>query len=258
MAYSIQQLAALAGISTRTLRHYDDIGLLSPARMPDNGYRIYHQAEVDALWHIMFYRQLGMPLADIRDLMHSDAYESIVSLQEHLRALKDQKEHLEQMIVQVEQIVAAMKGDLAMTDQEKFAAFKKDMVARNEAIHGEEARTRFGDTAVDHSNALLMNMSPEQYRRATDLASQINALLLVALKERNPAGETARSLCALHKEWLCCYWDQYSPEAHMNLATMYVEDPRFKAYYDALGEGCAEFLRDALSLYCAMSEESST
>ena len=91
MEYSINKLAKLSGVSTRTLRYYDEIGLLSPKRISSNGYRVYGQKEVDLLQQILFYRELGVPLDKIKNIIWSKGYDCISALQGHLSALKAKK-----------------------------------------------------------------------------------------------------------------------------------------------------------------------
>ena len=250
MQYNINALAKLAGLSARTLRHYDQIGLLSPHRNQDNGYRVYTGAEVDRLQQILFYRELGMPLEEIKVVLTSNGYDRLSALKGHLVALKAKRELIESLIANVEKTVAAEKGDIIMNDQEKFEGFKQKMVNENEAKYGTEVRKKYGDECADASNAQVLSWTPAQYERAQALSDEINSCLKVAFEQGDPASSLAQKICALHKEWLCLYWKDYSKQAHLCLAQTYVNDARFKAYYDAIADGCAEFLRDALVIYC--------
>lgn len=136
-----------------------------------------------------------------------------------------------------------------MSDQEKFTGFKKKLIEENEEKYGKEARERWGDETVDASNAKFMNMTREQYEEHTQLTEKLNETLKKAMETGDPASEVAQKAAALHKEWLLFFWTEYSKEAHAGLATMYVEDERFKAYYDNIQPGAAEFLRDAIHIY---------
>jgi len=249
MEYSINALAKLAGITTRALRYYDEIGLLSPKRVSSNGYRVYGQAEVDLLQQIMFYRELGLPLEAIKNIVLSEDYDGTEALRSHLAALKDKKTQIDVLISNVEKSIAASTGETTMSDKEKFEGFKQKLVAENEAKFGKEIRDKYGDDVVEASNTKLMGMTAEQYERAQALSVLITEKLKHACAQGDPSNELAQEVCALHKEWLGYYWTQYSKEAHLGLAQMYVDDPRFRAYYDAAGEGCAEFLRNALAIY---------
>ncbi len=248
--YSINKLAKLAGITTRTLRYYDEIGLLSPKRVSSNGYRVYGQKEVDLLQQILFYRELGVQLDEIRNIVLSKNYDGFAALQGHLSALKAKKEQIELLIANVEKTIAASKGEIKMNDREKFEGFKQKMIEENERKYGKEIREKFGEAVIDGSNAKMMGLTVEQYEEMQKLSLQINESLKIAFEQGDPSSELAQQACALHKEWLGYSWNHYSKEAHSGLAQAYVDDPRFKKYYDAIEEGCAEFLFEALRVYC--------
>ena len=250
MEYNVHELAKLAGVSARTLRYYDNIGLLSPSRNEVNGYRVYGRAEVSLLQQIMFYRSLGVPAGRINDIMDTKGYDRLSALQEHLTALEAERERLGSLITNIKNTISEMKGELTMSDGEKFEGFKKKLIDENENSYGREAREKYGDAAVDESNARFAGLSPDGYARMEALSAQISAELPKAMRSGDPAGEAAQHVCALHREWLGFFWNDYSKEKHLGLGKMYVEDPRFKAYYDAMGDGCAEFLYKALEIYC--------
>lgn len=126
----------------------------------------------------------------------------------------------------------------------------KKLVTENEKQYGAEIREKYGEEVVEASNARLMSLSPQEYEKAQELSQQINTTLKLAFAAGDPAGPLAQHVCALHKEWLCYFWPTYSKEAHLGLAQMYVHDPRFMAYYDSVAPGCAQFLRDALAVFC--------
>ena len=250
MEYSINKLAKLAGISNRTLRYYDEIGLLSPKRTSSNDYRVYGQKEVDLLQQILLFRELGVPLDEIKNLIQSKEYDKTSALIEHLSALKAKREQIELLITNVEKTIAASKGEITMNDKEKFEGFKKNLVDDNEREYGEELRTKFGDAIIDDSNAKVMGFTAEGYEETQKLSEEINILLKAAFEQGDPSSELAQKVCALHKKWLERYWTYYSKEAHLGLAQSYVDDPRFKKYYDDIAVGSAEFLRNAIQIYC--------
>lgn len=256
MEYTINKLANLAGLTNRTLRYYDEIGLLSPQRISSNGYRIYGQKEVDLLQQILFYRELGLQLDDIKQIVHSKDYDSMSALQDHLLALKAKKTQLDLLITTVEKTLAQKKGEIKMTDKEKFEGFKKQMIQENEKEYGAEIREKYGDKTIDESNAKMLELSPQEFTEMENLSLQINETLKLALEQGDPSSQLAQEVCELHRKWLGYSWPSYSKEAHLGLGQLYVEDPRFKAYYDAIKEGSAEFLYEALKIYCESDEVS--
>lgn len=254
MEYTVQKLAHLAGVSPRTLRYYDEIGILKPARISSSGYRIYGQQEVDRLQQILFYRELGMGLEGIKDMVTSPDFDGAKALREHREKLLKKREQLEQLIDNVERTIAQKEGRITMSDKEKFAGFKRKMIEENEVKYGEEIREKYGEETVEESNRKLMNMTKEQYDEFTGLGEEILATLCEAFKTGDPAGELAQKTADLHRQWLTYSWPSYSKEAHAGLAQMYVDDSRFTAYYDEKQPGAAEFLRDAVFIYAGMKK----
>ncbi|CDG37362.1 MAG: TipAS antibiotic-recognition domain protein [Hungateiclostridium thermocellum] len=165
------------------------------------------------------------------------------------------REQLDLLIANVEKTIAAAERRAEMTDKEKFEGFKQKMIEENERKYGEEIREKYGDEEVDKSYRKLKNMTKEQYEEAERLSAELKNLLKQAFATGDPAGELAQKTADLHRQWLCCFWESYSKEAHAGLAKMYVEDERFAAYYDKDQPGTAEFLRDAILIYTGMKEE---
>ncbi|WP_433945707.1 MerR family transcriptional regulator [Paenibacillus sp. SN-8-1] len=254
MEYTIQKLGHLAGISTRTLRYYDEIDLLKPARINSSGYRIYGQSEVDRLQHILFYRELGLSLEQIRGMMNASSFDGAQALKEHWEQLLGKRKQLDLLIANVEKTIAVHEGRTVMTDHEKFEGFKQKLIDENERKYGQEIRNKYGNEAIDQSNAKLKNMTEAQHEELTRLTDELYATLAEAFKTGDPGGEMAQKAADLHKQWLTYYWSHYSKEAHAGLAQMYVEDERFKAHYDEKQPGTAEFLRDAILVYTGLKQ----
>jgi DNA-binding transcriptional MerR regulator len=249
MEYTIQKLASLAGVSTRTLRYYDEIGILKPARINSSGYRIYGQEEVNTLQQILFYRELGVGLDSIKEIVTAPSFDGAKALREHREKLLEKKERLDLLIANVDKTIALTEGRITMSNKEKFEGFKKKMVEENEKKYGKEIREKYGKESVEASNAKVMNMTEEQYQEVTSLGEQLHNTLAEAFKTGDPAGELAQKAAHLHKQWLTYYWKEYSKEAHAGLAQMYVDDERFTSYYDKEKPGTAVFLRDAIHIY---------
>lgn len=254
MEYTITELAKIAGISTRTLRFYDQIGLLKPAGTNASGYRVYGSSEIDLLQQIMYYRELGVNLGRLKEIMHSQNFDELDALKEHLRMLIEERDRLDRLIENVNKTIDYKEGRIFMNDKEKFEAFKKEMIEENEAKYGKEIREKYGPEAVDSSYGKFLNMSAEQYEEFMRLGEQINETLARAYQTGDPAGELAQKAADLHRKWLGFTWKEYSKEAHAGLAKMYVEDERFKAYYDKIKPGISEFLRDAILIYTGMDK----
>jgi DNA-binding transcriptional MerR regulator len=249
MAYTVKKLAQISGVSSRTLRYYDEIGLLKPMRINSSGYRIYGQKEVDILQQILFYRELEIPLEKIKTIMQDPTYDQTDALKEHYQKLLAKRANLDQLLATVQQTIHSKKGGIPMTDQEKFAGFKEKLVDENEQKYGKEIREKYGDATIDASNAKLRGMSEADIDAMNQLSEEIQTLLKKAYATGNPASDPAQELAAKHKQWLMYSWTNYSKEAHAGLAEMYVAEERFTAYYDKAVKGGTTFLKDAILVY---------
>ncbi|WP_047985982.1 MerR family transcriptional regulator [Ornithinibacillus californiensis] len=252
MEYTVNKLARISGVSGRTLRYYDQIGLLKPARINSSGYRIYGQKEVDLLQQILFYRELEVSLEDIMELIHQPGFNQKEALENHYEQLKQKRARLDTIMATVEKTIASIEGGVSMEDNEKFEGFKEKLIEDNEKKYGKEIREKYGEETINESNAKLRGMSQEDYDAMTLLGDEIMMLLEKAYETGDPGSEESQKLAAKHKEWLMYSWPNYSKEAHAGLAEMYVADERFTAYYDKVVKGGTKFLRDAIIIYLGM------
>ena len=246
MEYSIQALSRLSGVTTRTLRWYDEIGLLKPSRVAESGYRYYGPAEVDRLQDILYYRALGVELARIKRCLDDPSFDRLAALRSHLTALEAERARLEGLIRSVRQTIGAEERKEIMDDKQKFEAFKQRVVDWHQETYGAEARGRYGDAEVEEAQTAVLNLTPEQYQEWTRLGGELQTALERAVASgASPEGEDGRAAAALHRRWLTLTGNQYDPAKHRGLAELYVSDPRFTAYYDRAVPGCSRFLRDA-------------
>ena len=231
MEYSIQELSRLSGVTTRALRWYDQIGLLKPSRVAESGYRYYGPAEVDRLQDILFYRALGVELARIRECLDDPAFDRLAALQSHLTALEAERKEI-------------------MSDEQKFEALKQQILTRHEQVYGKEAREKYGDDMVDAAQGTIRDLTVEQYREWTQLGQEIQARLEAAVRAGlSPESEAGQEVAALHRRWLTVTGNPYDPAKHRGIAALYVQDPRFTAYYDKAVPGCARFLCEAVACW---------
>jgi DNA-binding transcriptional MerR regulator len=247
--YTIQKLGHMACVSTRTLRYYDQIGLLKPARTNSSGYRIYGQLEVDRLQQILFYRELDVGLERIKELIEAPSFDGKNALREHRERLLEKRAQLDQLIANVDRTLAQTEGRIAMSDSEKFEGFKQTLINDNEKKYGHEIRAKYGEKQIDQSNQKIKGLTVTEYAKLEELEAAIHDTLAKAIQTGNPAGELAQQTADLHRQWLSFYWNPYTKEAHLGVAQMYVNDERFTAYYDKSQPGATVFLRDAIQIY---------
>ncbi|MGO1041491.1 MerR family transcriptional regulator [Clostridioides difficile] len=249
MEYTVQKLSKIAGISTRTLRYYDEIELLKPLRINSSGYRIYGQNEVNKLQQILFYRELGISLENIKNIINSPTFDSLSALKEHHSKLLAKRKQIDLLIENVTKTIALKEGKYIMTDSEKFEGFKEKMIDENEKNYGTEIREKYGEDVINQSNKKFRNMSKKDYEDWQDLSAEIISKLKKAFETGDASNELSQEVARLHHKWLSYTWNTYSKEAHATLAEMYVVDERFTSYYDKEQPGLAKFLRDSIVFY---------
>lgn len=246
MEYTINRLSKMAGVTTRTLRYYDQIGLLPPLRMSASGYRIYGKKEVDRLQQILFYRQMGMELSQIVKMMDDPKFDTQRALEEHLLHLQAQRETVETLIATAQKTLDALKGGIDMDDHQKFEGFIQEKIEQNERTYGKEIREKYGDEQVERSNALFKSMTEEKYKAFEALRENLNEALCKAMVLGDTDTPEAEKVAQLHKEWLGYTLPQYSAQMHRGLVDMYMADERFAAYYEKVAPGATKFLHDAV------------
>ncbi|MBD2870260.1 MerR family transcriptional regulator [Paenibacillus arenilitoris] len=238
----VKEVADLVGISVRTLHHYDEIGLLKPGGQTDAGYRLYSDDNLQMLQQILFFRELGFPLKKIKEIVDNPSFDHEEALEMHRRMLLDKRSQLDRMIQTIELTIRHAKGEIHMTNKQKFEGF--DFSSNP---YEREARERWGDEAVDRSNAKLGKLSAQEQ---AEMAEEMNGIYrkLASLRHESPASDEAQ---AAIKEWydFLNRMGSYSLEAFRGLGQMYVDDGRFTKNIDQFGEGLAKFMQGAMAEY---------
>ena len=216
MEYTIQKLAELAGVTTRTLRWYHRIGLLTPSRIGENGYRYYGRAEVDRLQQILFYRALGVELARIGAILDDPSFDRLDALRGHLAALEKEEGRIQELIHTVKRTILSEERNEFMSDEAKFEAFKRRTVAHNEEVYGArygaEIREKYGDEEAERASRDILDLTPERYQSWKDTGEAIQRKLEEAVRSgADPAGEAGRALAELHRAWLSFGSSPYDP-----------------------------------------------
>lgn len=250
MEYTVKKLAEIAGVSTRTLRYYDSIGLLKPCRVNSAGYRIYGEKEVDLLQQILFYRGMDMKLEDIQQIIMKPDFNIFRALEEHHQRLISQRNQLDQLILTVEKTIAYSKGEIVMSDKEKFQGFLKERVEENEKKYGKEIRERYSAQVVEASNRKFLNMNKEEFDQMTTIENEMFDSLRSVIQSKDYDSAEARNVYEKHKAWLCFYWTEYTKEAHIGVTQMYTLDERFAKYYnDRAGQEATAVLHGIVQKY---------
>ncbi|MDQ0960018.1 DNA-binding transcriptional MerR regulator [Streptomyces sp. B4I13] len=249
MSYSVGQVAGFAGVTVRTLHHYDDIGLLVPGGRSHAGHRRYDETDLDRLQQILFYRELGFPLEEVAALLDDPAADPRAHLRRQHELLTARIEKLQKMAEAVEHAMEAKKMGINLTPEERFEVFGD----KDPEQYAEEAEQRWGGTeAYAESQRRAAGYTKEDWKRVraeVDDWSERYAALMDA--GERPAGEAAMDMAEEHRRHITAWYYDCPYEMHVCLGEMYVADERFKAYYDSMRPGLAAHLREAITANAA-------
>lgn len=232
----VKEVAQLAGISVRTLHHYDEIGLLHPSHKTEAGYRLYSDEDLETLQQILFFRELGFSLKKIKDVIHRSTFDRQEALQMQRKMLLEKRNQLNDMIALIEKTIRHTKGEIQLTNEEKFVGFNF-----RENPYEQEARERWGDEAVDQSNERAANLSDEKQREIAKTWKK-----LAQIRHLSPTSIEAQKAIEQWFHLLNDNFGNYSLDAFKGLGQMYVADERFTKNIDQYGEGLAQFMCDAM------------
>lgn len=243
--YTIHQLAELAHISTRTLRYYDQIGLLEPSRRSSNGYRLYGEVELLRLQQILFFRELEFPLEEIMRIMGMPHFNQIAALKDQRRLLGMKKVRLEKLISTITKTIKHMADKTKSTPAELYDAFKDEDVKHYQA----EVKQRWGNSEAYKQSAQRVKKMTKAEMEKIKVDGKAHAQAIADAMSKGPAHPDVQVLIAKSHEGINFFYD-CSLEMFRNLGQMYVDDARFSAYYEKFAPGLAVFMRDAITIYC--------
>jgi DNA-binding transcriptional MerR regulator len=232
MKYTIKKLAEMTGITTRTLRYYDDINLLKPSEVNENNYRIYDEKNVNKLQQILFYRSLNFPLQEIKKIMDDPNFSRIDALKQQQQLLLQEQEKINTLLTNIDLTIKDYQGEIEMTDTEKFKAFKKTKISENEAKYGMEIRQKYGSKTIEQSNQKFSKLSEVEFQQMQSVEKTLIDDLVALKQHPDLDSQLAQKIYQEHKQWLEYTWPSYTKKAHRGLVDMYISDARFGDYYD--------------------------
>jgi DNA-binding transcriptional MerR regulator len=247
MSYTVNEVARMAGLSVRTLHHYDRIGLLEPSARSRAGYRLYEEKDLFRLQQVLFYRELDMPLGSIKAELDRPGFDPALALEGHRRLLEERAARIARLLATIDRTIATLGGEESMlTTEELYEGFPKEKAERWER----EAEKSWGSTdAYKESRKRVARMTKEQWAAVMKEGAETDLALAAALaRGLAPGSPEARRLVGRKVAQLRHF---YEPSAEMvaGLGAMYADSPEFRAHYDELAPGLAEFLRDAMAIY---------
>ncbi|MFZ3589727.1 MerR family transcriptional regulator [Bacillus sp. DJP31] len=244
MTLKVKEVADLVGISVRALHHYNDIGLLIPGELTSSGYRLYSDENLVTLQQILFFKELGLPLMKIKEMINSPSFDRLEAIDLQLKMLLEKRSRLDKMISTIDKTAKYMKGEIEMSNKVKFEGFDF-----SQNPYEKEARDSFGDEAVNTSNAKIGKMSENEQKA---MGEKMNAIYRKLADLRDGSHDSEEAQNAIN-DWYVfinsSFGYHYSLDAFKGLSKMYVDDERFTKNIDQFGEGLAKFMCDAMAVY---------
>ena len=247
MPYTVKKLAKLSGVSPRTLRFYDEIGLLKPAYYGDNNYRYYQQEQLLVLQQILFFRELGFPLSDIQKIMGSNEFDKIEALQSHKIILNSSLEKTAILLMTIDKTIAHLKGSLLMRDIEMYEGFDLNKQQEYEQFMVDKGilTQREIKESWDNVRHWKKNNWEQHNKECTDL----NESLVKAINQQmKPDSKEVQELIQRHYAWVKQFWTP-TRESYIGLGKLYLEHPDFTAFYNAYHPDLTSFLAEAMEVF---------
>ncbi len=243
--FTVKQLSKLAGVTPRTLHHYDDIGLLKPSHIGDNGYRYYGEESMLKLQQILFYRELGFPLEDIKQIMGRRDFDVLSALETHKESLSRQMERTKRLLVTVDNTIQHLKGEKIMSQSDLFEGFSEE----EQEKYAQEAEKLYDPETVRESNRKWKAYSAGKKEAILAEGKLVYQDMIAAM----PKGASSAEVQAIVERWrkhMDYFWTP-NLEQLLALASGYNDDPKFKASFDKMHPQLASFMLEAVTVYVA-------
>jgi MerR family transcriptional regulator, thiopeptide resistance regulator len=243
--FTVKQLSKLAGVTPRTLHHYDDIGLLKPSRIGDNGYRYYGEEALLRLQQILFYRELDLPLDEIKKIMGRRDFDVLGALQGHKEALHKQVTRLNRLMQTVDNTINHLKGNNIMSEKGLFEGFSEE----EQEKYALEAERMYDPEIVRASNKKWKAFSAAKKEAIMAEGRQVYQDMIAAM----PKGASSAEVQRIVERWrvhMDYFWTPNIDQL-LGLASGYNDDPRFKANFDKMHPNLAGFMLEAVKVYVA-------
>lgn len=244
MEYTVRKLADIASISVRTLHYYDEMGLLKPRSRSANGYRYYGEEEVERLQQIMFFRELGFSLNEIKQILSRPDFDVLEALQSHRSLLEKEAERINRLMATVDKTIRKRKGEAKMQIKEYYQGFSDEQIEK----YRQEVRQRWGDKVLEESEARVIKMGKEKF---TALQAE-GGLIFKAISDNMSKGfdnAEVQQQVARWRQWLENF-STYSDEAVLGLGQAYSQHPDFAKFFRKYHQDLPEFLTKAIEYYC--------
>lgn len=239
--YQVQEVAKISGVSVRTLHYYDEVGLLCPHKA-DNGYRLYEDSHLCELQLILYYKFLGFPLKEIKELMKDNASLRLDKLRSQLTLLKKEEKKIKKLVKVLEKTIAEETGGRKMSAEEKFEGFTLEEHKK----HKKETALKYGEKVVEEAEK-------KQVGKEEEMINVFNRIFFAFAENKSkgllPGSDESKAIAERLHNAICTYGFACSKDVFASIGKGYVADKRFKENIDRFGDGVAQYIFDAISSY---------
>lgn len=247
--YKIKDIADIANISVRTLHHYDKIDLLKPEAISSSGYRLYSDQSLETLQQILFYKEIGCSLQQIKSILESPDFDRKRALLQHKDLLKKKKERLEEMIQTIDQTLLIIEGGGTMNKEEMFEGFDMSEIEHYQKKYAKEAQELYGKKIVDETLKRTTKYSKDEWKSITKTQEAIYQTLIEGMSH-GPDDPQVQQAVASWQKYITDNFYDCTLEILRGLGDLYVHDERFTATIDKYKPGLSTFFRSAIIIYC--------
>jgi MerR family transcriptional regulator, multidrug-efflux activator len=249
MGYTVSEVAQLAGVSVRTLHYYDEIGLLKPASVNPSGYRLYSDADLEKLQQILFFKEIGFELSVVKEILDHPDFDRKQALEAHRQLLVEKMERLQRIVNTVDKTLEALKGGQTMAAGKMFDGFDMRDIEAHMNQYADEARERYGKERVD---AVIQRTSQYSAERWAGIIQKWDEIFrkVAALMDKGPKALEVQQAVHEIRQLITDNFYNCTLDIFRGLGNLYVDDERFTANIDRHGKGLAEFLKQAIHVYC--------
>ena len=242
--YTVKQLSELAGVSIRTLHYYDEIALLKPSAVGDNGYRYYGEEALYRLQQILFFREMDLGLLQIKDMVDNQDFDLVAALNQHRDALQAKIDRLQNLIQTVDSTIMHLVGEVEMSKKQLFTAFNEE----EEKRYAQEAAEAYGEERVRESYKRWNSYSQQQKQQIGEEGNAVYADLVEAMPKGADSPDVQAILVRWHQHLR--YFYEPTPEILRGLGQLYNSHPDFIANFQKLHPDLPAFLEQAIAVYC--------
>ncbi|MCM3664848.1 MerR family transcriptional regulator [Mesobacillus subterraneus] len=247
--YKVKEVSELAGVSVRTLHHYDSIGLLVPASTTPAGYRLYTEMDLERLQQILFFKEMEFSLQEIKNILSRSDFDRKATLKNHKELLLEKKKRLEELINTVDKTIDSIDGGSKMADKEMFKGFDMSEIEEHQKKYSKEAKEKYGKETVEKVEKRTSAYTSEDWGNIQAKTEEIYRRVMERMGH-GPEDSHVQQAVADWRQFITDYYYECTIDIFRGLGDLYVADPRFTKNIDKHGEGLAAFLSKAMHYYC--------